>query len=344
MVDLWRLINGIYLIFGVLALPAMNRLYIAGFSYVMALLSLSIGFAPLAAAKSIGNYQSDQASGQAIDKSLSGSGLYVAANAGSYSSNYSTLQNQIRMVLTQSQLGKMARLAGPELVSIDRGKGEIRLTIYRDKRAGLADLKIDTVLIARLLSGRFSWMQALSCDFYSPSDQSHFYRLVVDRAAVDCFAQRYLDEDAVLKCVTLTKIERNSLTAYRGKTYAEILAMPPLQNGPYRARRKALYEKLACSQFDQRLLKGKFFLIEDQVRSGRSSRQELSEKLEELEAGLGLSVVAGLDEGLEQAGLDYDNGRGLGTLLDSSFDTVGDTGGDIKKLKISGRTDRSLLD
>lgn len=344
MVDLWRLINGIYLIFGVLALPAMNRLYIAGFSYLMALLSLSIGFAPLTAAKSLGKYQS----GQAIDKSPSGSGLYVAASAASYSSNYSTLQNQIRAVLTQSQLGKMARLAGPELVSIDRGKGEIRLTIYRDKRAGLADLKIDTVLIARLLSGRFSWMQALSCDFYSPTDQSHFYRLLVDRAAVDCFAQRYLDEDAVLKCVTLTKIERNSLTAYRGKTYAEILAMPPLQNGPYRARRKALYENLACSQLDQRLLKGKFFLIEDQVRSGRKSRQELSEQLEGLEAGLGLSVVAGLDEGLEQAGLDYDNGRGLGTLLDASFDTVGDTGGDtggdIKKLKISGRTDRSLLD
>lgn len=295
---------------------------------MMALLSFSGGLAPAAAAKSLPEYR--QAYRQ--DTGLSSAPGFVAY-AGSYSSKASALQSQIREALTQSQLGKMARLSSPELVSIDRNKSEIHLTIYRDKRASLADLKIDIVLIARLLSERFSWMQSLSCDFYSQTDQSHFYRLVVDRAAVDCFAHRYLDEDAVLKCVTLTKVERSSLTAFRGKTYAEILAMAPLQNGPYRARRKALYEKLAYAQgYDQRLLKGKFFLIEDQLRSGRSSRQELSAKLEELEAGLGLSAVAGLDDGLDQAGADFDSELG------------GDTAGDIKKLKISGRTDRSLLD
>lgn len=306
----------------------MNRLHSTAFSFVMALSSLSVGFAPLAAAKVLPEHRQEYRQEPRLPSAPD-----FVSYAGSYSSNTSALQSQIREALTQSQLGKMAGLSSPELISMDRNRSEIHLTIYRDKRAGLADLKIDTVLIARLLSERFSWMQALSCDFYSQTDQSHFYRLVVDRAAVDCFAQRYLDEDAVLKCVTMTKFEKNSLTAFRGKTYAEIMAMAPLQNGPYRARRKALYEKLAYAQgYDQRLLKGKFFLIEDQLRSGRSSRQELSAKLEELEAGMGLSAVAGLDDGLDQAGADFDSERG------------GDTAGDIKKLKISGRTDRSLLD
>ncbi len=93
-------------------------------------------------------------------------------------------QSTVINALHHNELMNFSYSACPE-VRLDRQKGLVIIYLYQDKRAKHLDLKIDTVIAARVVSKLgFDWVRGVEVHYFDNNDQSKFILALIDMASV----------------------------------------------------------------------------------------------------------------------------------------------------------------
>lgn len=130
----------------------------------------------------------------------------------------------IIQALHHNDLMQFSLSACPE-VRLDRARGLVIIYLYQDNRAKPLDLKIDTVIAARIINKlNIGWVRAVEAHYFKDHDQSQFVMASIDMASVQQFAQGVIDQQTLLGQVA---VEQNHLPGlketYRGLSYRQIL-------------------------------------------------------------------------------------------------------------------------
>lgn len=203
-------------------------------------------------------------------------------------------------LLSALESNSLVKLSQPMQIEIDGGSRQVLLKLYRDNRAGLNDLKIDTVLIARVLKGVLSEsLEGVEVHFYSRDDQSSYDTCQVATGAVDSYGAGLLSQDAVLQCVRHASLRRPSLKrSLQGLSYKQILNGAAVLPGAYEERRRRLrahLDGLQLAGVDVVAFEKQFLQEEDLIR--RKQEGEALALLEMLEGDLRRSATASASMG-----------------------------------------------
>lgn len=189
----------------------------------------------------------------------------------------------------------LVKLSQPMRIEIDGNSKQVLLKLYRDNRAGLNDLKIDTVLIARVLKGVLpDSLEKVEVHFFSRDDQSSYDTCQVTTFAVDSYGAGLLSQEAVLQCVQHASQRRPSLKrSLQGLSYKQILNGSGVLPGAYEERRRRLrshLDGLQISGVDVSSYEKQFLQEEDLIR--RKQEGEALALIENLEGDLRRSATA----------------------------------------------------
>ncbi len=198
-------------------------------------------------------------------------------------------------LLSNLQNNPLVKLSQLMQIEMDGGSRQVLLKLYRDSRAGLNDLKIDTVLIARVLKGALpESLQGVEVHFFSRNDQSSYDTCQVATSAVDSYGAGLLSQDAVLQCVRHASLRRPSLKrSLQGLSDKQILNGAGVLPGAYEERRRRLrahLDGLQTAGVDVVAFEKQFLLEEDLIR--RKQEGEALALLETLEGDLRRSATA----------------------------------------------------
>ncbi|HMW91329.1 MAG TPA: hypothetical protein PKE54_14975 [Candidatus Obscuribacter sp.] len=189
----------------------------------------------------------------------------------------------------------LVKLSQPMRIEIDGNSKQVLLKLYRDNRAGLNDLKIDTVLIAKVLKGALpDSLEKVEVHFFSREDQSSFDTCQVSTFAVDSYGSGLLSQEAVLQCVQHASQRRPSLKrSLQGLSYKQILNGSGVLPGAYEERRRRLrahLDGLQISGVDVSSYEKQFLQEEDLIR--RKQDGEALALIENLEGDLRRTATA----------------------------------------------------
>lgn len=137
--------------------------------------------------------------------------------------------------LHDNDLMNFSLSACPE-VRLDRSRGLVIIYLYQDKRAKPLDLKIDTVIAARVINKLgLDWVRAVEAHYFRDHDQSQFTMASIDMASIKDFAHGQIDQTTLLGQVVTEQNQLPGLKeAYKGLSYRQILTGARVTGSPAR--------------------------------------------------------------------------------------------------------------
>lgn len=96
-------------------------------------------------------------------------------------------------------------------VNAQYSMGQVSIYMYRSGKVSDNDLKIDSVLITKVLKDKFgSDVKQVQLNFYDSSNQRDVRQCVVSQAQVEDFAARKIGQDELLKYLAITRTQATS--------------------------------------------------------------------------------------------------------------------------------------
>lgn len=181
------------------------------------------------------------------------------------------LENKPSMTLSKLlQTSRDVPLAAAPLVE-RRGRA-VFIAVYQNPRAGLRDLKIDAVLLARTIwQAHPDKFDSFTFHFYGVRDQAHFTEVVVPSLDLKMFAGKRLSQAELLAGIGLRVCQVEDLKVrYGDKSYGDIIGGVQVVSGIYMSERKELLARiisLRANGYDVRGAERQFLKVEDTVRN-----------------------------------------------------------------------------
>ncbi|MCC7528581.1 MAG: hypothetical protein IT342_08665 [Candidatus Melainabacteria bacterium] len=156
--------------------------------------------------------------------------------------------------------------------------GQVSVYMYRSGRVPDNDLKIDSVLVTKVLRDKFGTdVKSVQLNFYDSNNQRDVRQCVVSQAQVDDFAARKMSQEQLLNYLTITRTTAGGGGSSGGGSYAnaakeQVLAAVCSPGYKEEDRGILLLQIKAIAKRDGNFQKlfAKFKQMDDMIKAGKS--------------------------------------------------------------------------